>query len=105
MSGFFYNTMLISFVGTIALLLYIGYDIKYGKDNIDVLFKVSDIKELDNNYATYKRIKSRYISVYIVGLLLGVIIVVLNNTGEDKLKKLVLSPRMSISDVDDIYVK
>ena len=88
------NLMIINSIATIIYIIYIIY--KYKNDNMDKLLESN--KEILDQYNKNKRSN---ITVYIIGILLGLIILVITDC--EYIKPSVL-PKI-VSDVSDIYVK
>lgn len=93
--------MLVNFIGTFIYLLFIVYTRVYKKDNIEILFNSED------NFILYKKIKNKHIAMYIVGLLIGLIIVILFdiNVCEKPIPLPIKVEQLGASDVSSIYVK
>ena len=91
--------MLINFIATSIYLLFIVYTRVNKKDNIEILFNSED------NFALYKKIKNKHIAMFVVGLLVGLIVVVLFDTNVSTTSSIVKVKSLDISDVDKIFVK
>ena len=84
-------------INSIASIIYILYKIILSK-NDDMIILLDSNKDLLDKY---NRTKRTSITVYILGVLLGLIILIIFDN--DCIKP--SSPKNIISDVDDIYVK
>ena len=92
--------MLINFIGTIVYIVYFIFTKVKKEDTIEKLFKTSE----NDNYEQYKKIKNKHITVYIIGILIGLMFLVLN---EKTLIKEITKPQKidNVTDVSDIFVK
>ena len=100
--------MLVNFISSIFYILYFIYEKSKKQDNINDI-----VKKLDpDDYDLYKKHVRKRISIYIFGILIGLIVLVL--TDKDKKQIIEITPISSkyishkinnISDVSDIYVK
>jgi hypothetical protein len=99
MNQILYNIMLINFIATSIYLLFIVYTRVNKKDNIEILFNSED------NYILYKKIKNKHIAMFVVGLLVGLIVVVLFDTNVSTAPSTIRMNTLDVSDVDKIFVK
>ena len=95
--------MLINFIGTIFYIFYFIFTKVKKEDSIDILFKTSS--ENNDNYEKYRKIKKKHMTVYIMGILIGLIYLVLTESNTT-IKETVTKPSIShVTDIDDIFVK
>ncbi len=102
--------MLVNFISSIVYIIYNIYNNFYKIDMIETLFKTDlNLSEPNNSLETYKKIKRKHITVYIVGVLIGLIILVLFGDSSDLSNSSktvnIGNKQMHVSDIDDIYVK
>ena len=95
-----YNLMLVNFISTIFYILYLIYN-KYTKNNIDNILKNLD----EDDYDLYKRTKKKHTTIYIFGILIGLIYLILTDKQQVIDKSSIFIKYNQISDVSDIYVK
>jgi len=94
--------MLINFIGTIFYILYFIFTKVKKQESVTLLFKT--LNENDN-YEKYKKIKKRRMTVYIMGILIGLIYLVLTESNST-IKETATKPVIShVTDIDDIFVK
>ena len=108
MNNILYNLMLVNFISSIFYILYLIYEKIKNKDNIDNIFE----KLNPDDYDLYKKKKRKHISIYIFGILLGLIVLVVTDSDKKPIiEKSVSSSKYithkinNVSDVSDIYVK
>ena len=98
MNQIIYNLMLVNFSGMIFYICYLIFTKIKKEDNIEVLFKTS-------NYEQFRKIINKRITIYIIGVLCGLIILVLYDT---KIIKNINSKSKYLSENDglcNIFVK
>jgi hypothetical protein len=107
MNYILYNLMLVNFISSIFYILYLIYEKINKKDNIDDIFEKLD----PDDYDLYKKKKRKHISMYIFGILLGLIVLVITDSDKTKIIEKPVSSKYithkinNVSDVSDIYVK
>lgn len=101
--------MLVNFISSVFYILYLIYEKSKNQNNIDDI-----LKQLNpDDYDLYKSRKKKHISIYIFGILLGLIVLVLtdNDKKQPIIEKISSTTKYithkinDISDVSDIYVK
>jgi hypothetical protein len=107
MNNILYNLMLVNFISSIFYILYLIYE-KLKKNNIDDILEKLD----PDDYDLYIKKKRKHISMYIFGILLGLIVLVItDNDKKTIIEKQPISSKYithkinNVSDVSDIYVK
>ena len=92
--------MLINFIGMVFYIIYIIYSKVKKEDNIEILFTIPN----ENNYEQYKKIKKKHTIVYIIGTLVGLMFLILNEK-KTVIVKEKLNISKSVSDISEIFVK
>ena len=107
MNNILYNLMLVNLISSIFYVLYIIYEKLKNKNNIDDILQKLD----PDDYDLYIKKKRKHISVYIFGILLGLIVLVVTDSDKKPIIEKPVSSKYithkinNISDVSDIYVK
>ena len=95
MNQFIYNVMLIYFIASCTYFVYLIYL------RITGTKKMSDYIHDEELLTRYNKIKKNHIMIFIIGILIGLIYVVMNQP-DVKIQNTL--PKLIISDVDDIKV-
>jgi hypothetical protein len=99
MNPFILNIMKVYCIATIVYIIYTLY-LKFTKaEQLDELLK--DNENLKNKYI---KIKKNRIMVFIIGIVIGLGVIILNEPAPINIKKIVLGTKSLIEDVSDISV-